>query len=92
MRKTKEERQQKRLLLKLNKLSQFSKALASHIVRGMPKANEVEIRRRFEICQSCLHFTGESCRICGCGVNAQQQLMNKLSWADQQCPDNPRKW
>ena len=26
------------------------------------------------------------CSICGCNINTKKKFMNKLAWADQECP------
>jgi hypothetical protein len=31
-----------------------------------------------------------TCMMCGCNVNNKKIFMNKLAWADQECPD--KKW
>ena len=92
MRKTREERHKNRLQQQLERTLDFSKALAQHVAKGLPKATDEEIQRRFSICKTCPHFSGRSCRVCHCGVNTKQYLLNKLAWADQSCPDNPQRW
>jgi len=92
MAKTKEQRRQARLTQKLTRLAHFTAALAVHVVHGMPKASEEMIQQRFAICQGCVHFSGNSCRVCDCGIDKEKHLLNKLFWKDQHCPDNPSRW
>ena len=52
----------------------------------MPKATEYQIWRRYEICTKCDKFEKDTCLICGCNVNIKRVFLNKLAWADQECP------
>ncbi len=55
--------------------------------------DEATIAQRLAICQSCEHYTGTSCKLCGCGCGGAKKLMNKLAHAASSCSDiaNP-KW
>lgn len=70
----------------------FLKSLWFHIYAGFPKANIDEIAYRYSICKSCDDFnTRESlCNICGCNISNKKIFLNKLAWADQECPK--QKW
>ena len=92
MHKTSEQRREMRLQQRLERTLQFARALAGHVANGMPKSSQEQIDQRFAICKQCQHFSGQSCRVCNCGVNAKQYLLNKLYWKDQHCPDNPSRW
>lgn len=72
----------------LNKLKNFIKSLFWHIGRGMPKCSKKEIYQRFMICQQCDQYNlhDQECMVCGCSVNNRNIFMNKLAWADQECP------
>ena len=74
------------------KLQVFLKSLWFHIARGLPKCTKTEILQRYNICTNCEHFdqNKSQCGICGCNVSQKPQFLNKLAWADQQCPIN--KW
>lgn len=70
------------------KISNFIKALWFHIGLGLPKCNNEQIIRRYNICIQCDRFDTEKsqCKECGCFLNTKKILFNKLAWADQECP------
>ena len=70
----------------------FIKSLFWHINRGLPKSSQSTIDYRYQICMSCDKFDKENhqCLICGCNISTKKVFLNKLAWADQQCPLN--KW
>ena len=75
------------------KLKNFFKSLWFHIVAGLPKCTQEQINFRFSICKNeCEWYNKEdsSCLQCGCNVSEKKIFMNKLAWADQQCPVD--KW
>lgn len=74
------------------KFKTFLKSLLFHIWAGFPKATITEINYRYNICLECYDYDKKRkvCDVCGCNVNNKKQFMNKLAWADQQCPKN--KW
>jgi hypothetical protein len=83
----------------MQKAANFGKALGSHAVNGFRKCTEEEIQERFKICQSneCGYFkkTGENNGVCthtkcGCNLGNEQRFLNKLGWANQECPI--KKW
>lgn len=59
---------------------------------GFPKTTQEEIYQRFSICKVCEEFNlvKKECNICGCNINTKKVFLNKLAWADQECP--LRKW
>lgn len=63
-----------------------------HVWHGFPKSTQKEINERYNICLSCSKFNTQKseCGVCGCAINNKKIFMNKLAWADQECPDN--KW
>lgn len=74
------------------KIKNFIKSLLFHIYNGFPKCTQQQIDYRYDICIVCdsydkLNF---ECLECGCNINNKRIFMNKLAWADQQCPLN--KW
>lgn len=72
----------------LIKLKTFLKSLIFHIYAGSPKSTKYEILNRLSFCTSCEHFNTkrEECGICGCAISDKSIFMNKLAWADQECP------
>lgn len=76
----------------LTRLGTFIKSLWFHVCRGLPKATKKEILDRYEICIVCEDFDSKKseCKVCGCVISNRSQFLNKLAWADQQCPKN--KW
>lgn len=59
-----------------------------HIWLGLPKSTQKEINDRYNICINCEKFNSKKseCSICGCNINNKKIFLNKLAWADQQCP------
>lgn len=76
----------------MTRIITFLKSLIFHIWSGFPKCSIDQIKHRFNICLSCDSYDGvnEQCLQCGCNINNKKIFMNKLAWADQQCPLN--KW
>lgn len=59
-----------------------------HIRSGLPKATTEEIFYRHNVCMNCDDFDHKKsqCGVCGCNINKKSQFLNKLAWADQECP------
>lgn len=76
----------------LIRLKTFLKSLFWHIYSGSPKSTQLEINYRYDICLKCDSFNRQKkqCDVCGCAINNRKIFMNKLAWADQECPLN--KW
>lgn len=72
----------------LSRLQRFSKSLLWHLSLGLPKSSQNTIDYRFAICVSCDRYNKEysQCLECGCNLSNKSQLLNKLAWADQECP------
>jgi len=73
----------------LTKIKTFFKSLIFHIYAGFPKCTQQQILDRFQICSGgCDMYNREdsSCMVCGCNVNNKKVFLNKLAWADQECP------
>ena len=70
------------------RLANFAQAAAKHLVAGLPPASQAEMDRRWVICQACELFDGRICTHshCGCNVSGSAKFLNKLAWAEQQCP------
>ena len=78
--------------MNLLKIKTFIKSLFFHVWAGFPKATKQQIAERFQICSNCELFNKKdsTCLACGCNVNNRKIFMNKLAWADQECPHG--KW
>lgn len=73
----------------IQKIKTFFKSLFFHVWAGFPKSTQSEIDFRFNICKNecdMFNLKDSSCMICGCNVNQRKIFMNKLAWADQECP------
>jgi len=70
----------------------FVKSLFFHIYSGSPKATKEEIFVRWSICVGCDKFdkNKSECSVCGCNLDTESKFLNKLAWADQECPE--KKW
>lgn len=76
-------------MIKYSKIKTFLKSLLFHVWAGFPKSTQKEINTRFDICQNaCDMYNKEHgvCMVCGCNVNSKRIFLNKLAWADQECP------
>ena len=76
----------------LKKIRTFFKSLFWHIWAGFPKSTHNQILERYNICMACdmLDTKNSQCLVCGCNVSTRKIFMNKLAWADQECP--LQKW
>lgn len=74
------------------KIKTFLKSLLFHIHAGLPKCTKDQILFRYNICLSCDKFdiVRKECGVCGCNINNKKVFLNKLAWADQECP--LKKW
>jgi len=70
------------------KIKTFLKSLWFHIASGLPKSTQKDIEQRYSICIKCEYFEikKSECNICGCNINKKKIFLNKLAWADQECP------
>lgn len=70
------------------KLNVFLRSLWFHVWSGFPKCTLEEIKSRHNICLLCDEYDKikKVCNICGCNINSKKQFLNKLAWADQECP------
>ena len=64
----------------------FTVSALKHIGKGMPTCTQEEIDERLEICGGCKWFKGGTCLKCGCACTKNKKFLNKLAWADQECP------
>lgn len=76
----------------LIRLKTFIKSLFWHVYSGSPKSTQLEINQRYNICLTCDLYNKDKhqCDVCGCAINNRKIFMNKLAWADQECPKG--KW
>lgn len=76
----------------LIRLKTFIKSLWFHVWAGLPKCTQSQILERYKICLPCESYDiiGSICEECGCNINTKKQFLNKLAWADQECP--LKKW
>lgn len=74
--------------MSLQKIKTFVKSLFFHVWAGFPKCTAQQISKRFNICESCEMYNknDSTCLMCGCNVNQRKVFLNKLAWADQECP------
>lgn len=72
----------------LLRIKTFLKSLFFHVRSGLPKATRSEILYRYNICLSCDRFekNKSQCGVCGCNIENKSKFLNKLAWADQECP------
>ena len=70
----------------LTKAANFAASAAKHIAAGAPRCTQEQVDARFAICQTCPHYDGKACRLCGCPVVREQAYISKLSWAGEKCP------
>lgn len=70
------------------RIVRFIKSLFFHIYAGFPKSTQQQINERYNICLGCDRFDklNKECMECGCNINNRKIFMNKLAWADQECP------
>lgn len=74
--------------MSIQKIATFFKSLFFHIWSGLPKSTQEEINHRYGICSICEMYDkkNSSCMMCGCNINTKKIFLNKLAWADQECP------
>jgi uncharacterized paraquat-inducible protein A len=70
------------------RLVRFLNSLWWHIYAGSPKAKIQDIKARFNICKKCIYFDKKKsiCKECECNISTKKRFLNKLAWADQECP------
>lgn len=85
----------------ITKAANFTAAAILHAVHGSPQCTQEQINERLAICQHCpgdekapQGYWKPSkedpnvgyCLNCGCSAGMEQKYLNKLGWADQECP------
>ena len=77
------------------RLANFSRAAIAHALSGNPTCSQAQIDERLAICRACEKFKPDTDRPdlgvcthskCGCKVRREEKYLNKLAWADQECP------
>ena len=70
------------------RISRWAKAVIAWKEAGSPKRSDEDVQRIVEtLCTPCDHFTGSSCRKCGCRISkSRQALVNKVRMATESCP------
>ena len=80
------------------KIGNFSFAYAKHLYKGMPTVNQEQLDERLKICKECPLFKKKEAMVggicthesCGCTITDEITFLNKIAWADQECP--LKKW
>jgi hypothetical protein len=87
--------QRPRMPTLFQRLANFSRAAIAHALNGNPTCSEAQIEERLTICRACEKFQPDADRPdlgvcthskCGCKVRREEKYLNKLAWADQECP------
>lgn len=55
-------------------------ALVAWVGKGMPITQPEELTKRQDTCNTCEHFTGSKCKLCGCFAEI------KMRMASEKCP------
>ena len=79
----------------IRKVGNFVKAVAQHVVAGMPVVSDDEYSRRLSICELCDQCDKSieqwQCRQCGCYLKETSGARpGKARWEEQKCP--LKKW
>lgn len=75
-----------------DRVGSYREARQRWIAAGCPVRSREEMAKLHTICTKCEHFTGYSCRVCGCGLHHSRGSWNKLRWATEHCPLATPKW
>jgi hypothetical protein len=77
------------------RLANFSRAAVAHALNGSPTCSQDQIDQRLAICRGCEKFQPDmehpdlgvcTDSKCGCKLRREEKYLNKLAWADQECP------
>lgn len=71
------------------RVANFTKATARHIANGVRRCSEEEIAARFAICELCPMLKNGRCShpACGCRISPRREIVSKLSWSSERCPE-----
>jgi len=78
----------------VQRVANFASAATAHAAAGNPKVTKEVMQERLAICRSCPLFkpnkneVGGVCthETCGCNIQDNLNYLNKIAWADQECP------
>jgi len=78
----------------LQRIINFTAAATQHAIAGNPVVTEEVLQERLKICQGCELFKRNQNEVggvcthenCGCNIKDNLTYLNKIAWADQQCP------
>lgn len=62
----------------VDRVRSYHEARERWIAAGRPVRSEVEMTRLHTICVACEHYSGASCRLCGCAIHPSRTWLNKL--------------
>ena len=80
------------------RVSNFAIAASNHALAGNPTVGIEVVKERLAICKTCELFKPNDNKVggicthssCGCSIQDNLDYLNKLAWADQECP--LKKW
>lgn len=70
----------------IEKIKNFTSSAFDHLKNGLEYASDDEIKKRFDICQTCEFYKNGTCSQCGCPIYRTRNYISKLSWASEKCP------
>lgn len=76
----------------LKRAVNFAGAAIKHVAAGLPQCTDDEVKERYDICtkNECGFFNKEwsvcAHTKCGCFIRERGIFMDKLRWADSECP------
>ena len=78
----------------MNKVTNFASAATAHAAAGNPTVTKEVMQERLAICRSCPLFKPNANQVggvcthetCGCNIQDNLNYLNKIAWADQECP------
>lgn len=86
----------------MSKVSGFVVTFAEWYPMGCPRREPEWVAEIFDThCSNCEHYAADDrtvlmsrglCRLCGCHVGREPDLLNKITLPNTQCPADPPKW
>jgi len=61
-------------------------AVVRWIEAGRPVRSDREIEQIIRICERCVHYMNNHCRLCGCRLRGSSALFSKIRMATEHCP------
>lgn len=74
----------------VTRLVNFTRSTVRHILHGLPTVSAETLNYRWSYCGPCEYHRDGACAKCGCKAKGEKQLVNKLQWAGESCPE--KKW